>query len=68
MAAKHSERQASALGPSNYLNTHKTVVNFNGKAFSVIVRDGKGILMQWLTLSLYSVRALTLSDIKTTVL
>lgn len=68
MAAKHSERQASALTPSIYFNTHKTVVNFNGKALSVVVRDEKGILMQWLTLSLYSVTALTLSDIKTTVL
>lgn len=68
MVAKHAERQASALRPSIYLNAHKTVVNFNGKAFSVIVRDGKRILMQWLTPSLYSVKALTLSDIKTTVL
>lgn len=68
MAAKHSERWGSALTPSIYLNTHKTVVNFSGKAFSVAVRDGKGIPMQWLTLSLYSVKALTLSDIKSMVL
>lgn len=67
MATKHSERRASAFTPSIYLNTHKTVVNFNGKAFSVI-RDGKGILIQWLTQSLYSVKALALLHIKSTVL
>lgn len=67
MAAKRSERWASALTPSIYINTHKTMINFNGKMFS-IVRDGKVIQMQWLTLSLYSVKALTLSDIKSMVL
>lgn len=63
MAAYHSERWASALTPSIYLTIHKTVVNFNRKACSVIVNDGKGILMHWLTRSLYSVKALTLSGI-----
>lgn len=41
------------------------MVNCNGKACSVIVSDGKGILMHWPTQSLYSVKALTLSGIHT---
>jgi len=68
MAEYRSERRASALTPSIHLTIHKTVVNFNGKACSVTVSDGKGILTHWLAQSSYSVKALTLADIKSTVL
>lgn len=56
-------RWESALTPSFYLTIHKMMANVYEKAYSVTFSDGKGVFMQWLTQSLYSVQALTLSGI-----